>query len=408
MDIEEDNDEVEREIDIIYSTEFSNEAKLFQFPLIPKNSLNIERIKELDISEDKNSMKMEMSVDQKYLDKYDYNATPNHTLKGEKIESNTNLCLGMVKNDKLYLTPISQIFQFRHDFSNLEKEKGIQTKINKEKNEIKKLDLKKAETKEIKYSPLIIHKPDSIESKINLERMAVPEAGLKQADFMTKNEYFDLLMKYVITADSEEDVNEDYFLTLNKMNTSKESIENENDSKKENDMIIEEEIEKEKEKKSKKSRGFNSGLESIKSQKSEKKSAKEEKGNGIVHNIINKLFEGKECIYYNNLINGVCKKMNISNKDEEKVNQIKNDIEENCYVVKENICFLKDDGDDDIKDVRNLIIQEVGNNENGLKKQQIKKKIEENELNISDNKLTKLLQKLCKYQGNVWVIKSPS
>jgi hypothetical protein len=290
----------------------------------------------------------------------------------------------------------------------LEKEKGIQTEIKKEKKEIKKLDLKKAETKEIKYSPLIIHKPDSIESKINLERMAVPESGLKQADFMTKNEYFDLLMKYVITADSEEDVNEDYFLTLNKMNTSKESIENENDSKKENDMIIEEEIEKEKEKKSKKSRGFNSGLESIKSQKSEKKSAKGEKGNGIVHNIINQLFEGKECIYYDNLINGVCKKMNISSKEEEKVNQIKNDIEENCYFVKENICFLKDAGDDDIKDVRNLIIQEVGKNENGLKKQQIKKKIEENELDISDNKLTKLLQKLCKYQGNVWVIKPPN
>ena len=403
MDIEEENDEVEKEIDIVYSTEFSNEAKLFQFPLIPKNSLNIESIKALDMSEDMNSMKMEMSIEQKYLDKNNYNAIPNHILNGEKIESNTNLFFGMIKSDKLYLTPISQIFQFRHDFSNLGKEK-VQTKIKKE---VKKLDLKKVESKEIKYSPLIIHKPDSVQSKLILERMAVPDEGLQKADFMTKNEYFELLMKYVITADSSDDLNEDYLLTLNKINTSKESLENENCNKKENDMIIEEEIEKQKDQKSKKVRGFNSGLESIKSKKSEK-STKGEKGDGIVHNIINKLFEEKECIYYDNLLNGSCKKMNISSKDEEKVNQIKNDIEEKCFVVKENICFLKDAGDDDIKNVRNLIIQEVGNNENGLKKQQIKKKIEENALNISDNKLNKLLQKLCKYQGNVWVIKPPN
>jgi hypothetical protein len=36
MDIEE-NDEVEREIDILFSGEFSNETKIFQFPLIPKS-----------------------------------------------------------------------------------------------------------------------------------------------------------------------------------------------------------------------------------------------------------------------------------------------------------------------------------------------------------------------------------
>ena len=36
MDIE-DNDEIEQEFDIIYSGQFANEAKIFQFPLIPKN-----------------------------------------------------------------------------------------------------------------------------------------------------------------------------------------------------------------------------------------------------------------------------------------------------------------------------------------------------------------------------------
>ena len=35
------------------------------------------------------------------------------------------MCLGIIKNKKLILTPISQIFQFRHDFSNINKEKGL-------------------------------------------------------------------------------------------------------------------------------------------------------------------------------------------------------------------------------------------------------------------------------------------
>ena len=59
-------------------------------------------------------------------------------------------------------------------------------------------------------------------------------------------------------------------------------------------------------------------------------------------------------------------------------------------------------------DTCNNLIKEIGNNENGLKKQQIKKLIEQNGLNISDNKLTKLLQKICKYQSNAWIIKLPS
>ena len=98
--------------------------------------------------------------------------------------------------------------------------------------------------------------------------------------------------------------------------------------------------------------------------------------------------------------------MNISNTDDEKVNQIKKMIDENCILIKEKYCFLKDK-ESDVKDVRNLVIKELGDNLNGMKKQQIKKIIEQNGLNISDSKLTKLLQKFAKYQGGVWSIKLP-
>ena len=96
-----------------------------------------------------------------------------------------------------------------------------------------------------------------------------------------------------------------------------------------------------------------------------------------------------------------------SNKNiKEKIEQIKKEIEANCILIKNRYCFLLDN-ESEIKDIRNFLLKEIGNNENGLKKQQIKKLIEQKGLTISDNKLSKLLQKICKYQGNVWIIKLP-
>ena len=230
--------------------------------------------------------------------------------------------------------------------------------------------------------------------------MAASEGQIKKANYMTKNEYFDLLLKYVITEDSGGDTNDDLFLKKNGF-SKEEFSDNEDDN-----MDIEPESEKEKDnKKNKKGKGIHSILESIKSGNSDKKSNKAD--NGFIKNLINQSFENNECLYFDNLLNNICKKMNISKKNEEKMNQIKKEIEENCLIVKENICFIKDIDDNDINEVRNLIIQEIGNNENGLKKQQIKKLIEQNELTITDSKLTKLLQKICKYSGNTWIIKPP-
>ena len=404
MDIE-DNDEVEKEIDIIYSGQFPNETKLLQFPLIPKKSMNIQNINSLNISKDMNSMKMEIKIDEKDLDKSNFNKAPVQNLTGEKIEYNSNLCLGMLKNNKLYLSQISQIFQFRHDFSNINKEKNLQIKIKKDRKEIKNIGLQKEEKAETDYIPLMVHQPESINSKLILEKIASSESDLKKINYMSKNEYFDLLLKYVITPDTSGDINNDLLFLYN--NNSSESFKENKSLNKEDDMIIEKDLEKENKKNKKK--GFNSGFETLKSLNSDKKSNKGENGNGIVYNIINKLFEEHECLFYDNLLINICQKTNIDRNNEERINQIKKEIEDNCILVKDNsICFMKNIDDSDFNDVRNLIIKEIGNNEKGLKKQQIKKIIEQNQLNISDSKLSKLLQKICKYSGNSWVIKSPS
>ena len=403
MDIDE-NDEIEKEIDIVYSGQFSNETKIFQFPLIPQNLMNIDNINSLSISQNSKTMKMEMKIDEKYLDKNNYNATPVQNLKGEKIENNSNLCLGVIKNNKLILTPISQIFQFRHDFSNINKEKTLSLKIKGGKKDQKNIGIKKEEKDDIKFNPLYPHLPNSIDSKIMLEKISNLEGEPQKANFMNKDDYFNFLLKYVITPDTEGDTN-DNFLALYKNNYSNSFLESVKEDKNEDEnMIIEEKI-KEGKKSNKKSRGFNSGLDVIKNK--DKDIIKTDNNYGIVNNVINNIFENEECIEYDNLLMNICQKMSIPITEQEKINQIKKEIEENCILIKEKYCFLKDN-ESDIKEVRNFLIKEIGNNENGLKKQQIKKLIEQNGLNISDNKLTKLLQKICKYQSNAWIIKLPS
>lgn len=401
MDID-DNDEIEREIDIVYSGQFSNETKIFQFPLIPKNLMNIENINSLSISQNSKNMKMEMKIDEKYLDKNNYNAVPIQNLKGEKIENNSNLCLGIIKNNKLILTPISQIFQFRHDFSNVNKEKNIMLKIKGGKKEQKNIGIKKEEKDEMKFSPLSLYLPNSIESKIAMEKISNLEGQPQKANFMNKDEYFNFMLKYVIIPDSEVDTNDD-FLALYKNNFSNSIIESVKEEKNEDENMIIEEKTKEEKKSSKKPRGFSHNIDSIRNNEKEIKS---DNNYSVMNNVINSIFENNDCISYDDLLVNICQKMKISNTDDEKINRVKKEIEENCILIKQKYCFLKDN-ESEVKDVRNFLIKEIGNNENGMKKQQIKRLIEQNGLNISDNKLTKLLQKICKYQGNVWIIKLP-
>ena len=175
------------------------------------------------------------------------------------------------------------------------------------------------------------------------------------------------------------------------------------EEKNEDENIIIEEKTKEEKKSSKKPRGFSHSIDSIRNNEKEIKS---DNNYSVMNNVINSIFENNDCISYDDLLVNICQKMKISNTDDEKINRVKKEIEENCILIKQKYCFLKDN-ESEVKDVRNFLIKEIGNNENGMKKQQIKRLIEQNGLNISDNKLTKLLQKICKYQGNVWIIKLP-
>ena len=84
-----------------------------------------------------------------------------------------------------------------------------------------------------------------------------------------------------------------------------------------------------------KNKGFNIGIEALKNKINEKDSNINNNNNSsIVNNVINKIFENEECIIYDNLLMNICQQMNISNTDDEKINQIKKEIDENCILIK--------------------------------------------------------------------------
>lgn len=96
----------------------------------------------------------------------------------------------------------------------------------------------------MKFSPLSLYLPNSIESKIAMEKISNLEGQPQKANFMNKDEYFNFMLKYVIIPDSEVDTNDD-FLALYKNNFSNSIIESVKEEKNEDENIIIEEKTKE-------------------------------------------------------------------------------------------------------------------------------------------------------------------
>ena len=89
----------------------------------------------------------------------------------------------------------------------------------------------------------------------------------------------------------------------------------------------------------------------------------------------------------------------------------KKEIENYCIIVannttQSNVCYLKNIGDEEIKEIRYQLIEYLAGN-NGVKKQQIKTFLKEKNIILQDNKLNKLLKSIGEYTNSQWVIKSP-
>jgi hypothetical protein len=206
------DDEIEQEIDIIYSGEFQNEVNLFQFPLIPKDNLKTETFNTLSINKEHSSMKLDVNIDPQYLDNRAYNFSRTQTMKGEKIDSNTNLCIGIFKNGKLFLTPISNVYQFRHDFSSFEKDITIKKK---DKRDFRNNMIVEKENLNLEYIPYQLFQPNTIDSNQILDKISNIDYSNKYNNLLNKEQYYDLLLKNIVdetvTGDYDIPIEDDFF-----------------------------------------------------------------------------------------------------------------------------------------------------------------------------------------------------
>ena len=408
-----DDDEVIGEYDVIYSGEHSDSITLMQYPLIPKGTLIESSINSLSINKKDKTLQMEKFIDINYLDQRAHNLTPIQTLNGQSIEQNTNLLLGVVRNGKLYLSPISNINQFRHDFSNLEneaeknsilhhhrnkKEQFNNNNINSNKKVVSHKD-EGNDSNVNQYTKLELHLPGYIESiKVLDDIVNISDTYMNSnVDYLTKEEYYDLLLKYINDKSVIDELNE-------------KAIPPDN-----TDIIPERQFHKKKEKSE-----MNQNEDVVMKDNCELNINKQEvvfnkerdDKEIIINEMIGKLFGKNECLYFDDLVEKVCKEINVevTSKDYKKdVEKLKESIRKCCVVCKGDVCFLKriGDGDDEVNEIRLKLIEFVDNGE-GMKKQQIKTFVKEMNVDISDSKLTKILKSICDYSNMLWSLKKPS
>ena len=378
------DDEIEEEIDIIYSGEFQNEVNLFQFPLIPKDNLKTETFNTLSINKEHSSMKLDVNIDPQYLDNRAYNFSRTQTMKGEKIDSNTNLCIGIFKNGKLILTPISTVYQFRHDFSSFEKDITIKKK---DKRDFRNNMIVEKENLNLEYIPYQLFQPNTIDSNQILDKISNIDYSNKYNNLLNKEQYYDLLLKNIV----DETVTGDYDIPIEDDFFDNKNI-NSNQNSKNNNMI---------DIKNNKNKDNQEEFIDINVEKKNKSVI-----GGIIENTINNIFANYDCLFYGDLLELICNELKIDLTDDENVKKIRNEISNVCLVVKDEYCFLKNI-DDENNDIRLKLINYISK-ENGVKKQQIKNYLKENNLNIQENKLNKLMKTFSEYSNSFWIIKTPS
>ena len=422
-----DEDEVIGEYDVIYSGEHSDSITLMQYPLIPKGTLIENSINSLSINKKDKTLQMEKFIDINYLDQRAHNLTTVQTLNGQSIEQNTNLLVGVVRNGKMFLSPIANINQFRHDFSNLENEAERNSILhhhrssnkkeqfgngNNNMNSNKKIVSHKDDTSDAnvnQYTKLELHLPGDIESIkvlddiVNISDTYMNNGGNNSSsnvDYLTKEEYYDLLLKYINDKSVIDELNEKAIPPDNtdiiperQFHKKKEKVNNQHE-----DVIMKDN-----------NSDININKHDVVSSNSSNTNDDKEM---IINEMITKLFGKNECLYFDDVVERVCKEINVevnSKECKKDVERLKESIRKCCVVCKGDVCFLKriGDGDDDVNEVRLKLIECIGNGE-GMKKQQIKMFIKEMNVDISDSKLTKVLKSICDYSNMLWSLKKPS
>jgi hypothetical protein len=149
------------------------------------------------------------------------------TLTGQKIDTESNYCIGVFKNNSLFLNPITNFMQFRHDFSNIEGNTETKKKL-KEKNTKRNITLTNDFRENDKFSDLAFFQKDSIHSGQCYEKLYFEETSeAKNFNFLSPSEYYQLMfgnMNREILIDGIKNKNEESFSQICKKTVNEKII----------------------------------------------------------------------------------------------------------------------------------------------------------------------------------------
>jgi hypothetical protein len=226
MDQNEDQDELIDEIDILYNGELSEELFVMQYPLRPSDMpyQSHAELSNLSLNTDNSNLKLTYTLDSKMknFDQQFSNTDYVQNLIGQKIDANTNYCIGVYKNNILYLNPVSNFMQFRNDFSHMEtnesKKKKAESKLGLNNLSVvtsvstsqthSRRDsisqgretslLPEKNENDPKWQAMKFYKPDTIQSYQIKDKLYFDDnIKYSKANFVDDEEYFDFLFSNV-------------------------------------------------------------------------------------------------------------------------------------------------------------------------------------------------------------------
>jgi hypothetical protein len=226
MNQNEDQDELVDEIDILYNGELSEELFVMQYPLRPSDMhyQNHAELSNISLNNENSNLKLTYTLDSKMknFDQQFSNTDYVQNLIGQKIDANTNYCIGVYKNNILYLNPVSNFMQFRNDFSHMEaneaKKKKADSKISasnlslltsvsgsqplsrRDSVSLGRETSPFTEKTEIdtKWQAMKFYKPDTIQSYQIKDKLYYDDnIKYSKANFVDDEEYFDFLFSNV-------------------------------------------------------------------------------------------------------------------------------------------------------------------------------------------------------------------
>jgi hypothetical protein len=213
MDVE---DELVAELDVYLMNDYSEELWLFQYPLRPHDRFygdHSELSNVLFNKQENNSVKLIYSIESKMknFDNHNYEQrTFTQTILGQKVDINTNYALGVLRDNALFLNPLSNVMQFRNDFSHMEIDGNLKKKTNKplpptatslsrkESNYTSLMGESKEEMQN-KWVNFQFYKSDSIQSHQLKDKLYFDKKRVKVPiiDSLSSKEYSKLLFKNI-------------------------------------------------------------------------------------------------------------------------------------------------------------------------------------------------------------------